>query len=288
MKVKNALTWAVLLSVVAVLPAFAGDLEKPSKAEVIDEVSRFTGLAADAVGLVHEEHAALFENVNGAVFAAKAVNMIADAKDQELATELVMQGVEDGLDKLKEKFLPAAMNGFLAMAGVYKASLEIIRDYIVVPKFDESIYQAYKTSRAGDSKMDVSPEARETAFAAGVMNSASGYYLVKGKIFDDMIKARGLNKDVMGEPMVKKLERQIDDFWINRLETRYRLELLKAQKDNLKTETWKIVAKDIEAIRAAAAKPRGGQVPDVFFFSDGYLPKWFKRLADPYRPDDFK
>ncbi|MBI4384706.1 MAG: hypothetical protein HY579_11820 [Nitrospinae bacterium] len=288
MKIKSGLAVAVLFWFFAALPALAGDLEKPSKAEVIEEVSRFTGLTGDVVGLVHEEKAALFENVNHAVFAAKAVNMIADARDQELATEIAMQGVEYGLDKIKEKFLPVAMNGFLAAAGVYKTSLEIIRDYIVIPRFDDAIYQAYKASRSGDSKMDASPEARETAFAAGVMNSASGYYMVKGRMFDDMIKARGLNKDVMGEPMVKKLERRIDDFWINRLETRYQLELLKTQKDNLKAETWKRVAKDLDAIRAEAARPRAAQGPDGFFFSDGNLPKGFKRLVDPSRPDDFK
>ncbi|MBI4383534.1 MAG: hypothetical protein HY579_05815, partial [Nitrospinae bacterium] len=98
----------------------------------------------------------------------------------------------------------------------------------------------------------------------------------------------GLNKDVMGEPMVKKLERQIDDFWINRLEARYQLENLKAQKDNLKAETWKKVSRDLDAIRAEANRPRAAQGPDGYFFSDGNLPKGFKRLADPSRPDDFK
>ncbi|MBI5428409.1 MAG: hypothetical protein HZA02_09060 [Nitrospinae bacterium] len=253
MKIKcNKTVLVVLFLLFGALPAIAGELSKPTRAEVIDEVSRFTGLAADAVGLVYEEHAALFENVNHAVFAVKAVNMIADARDQELAAEIAMEGLDYGLGKIKDKFLPGAVNGFLTMAGVYQTSLEILRDYVVIPKFEESIYQAYKASRSGDSKMDVHPESRETAFAAGVMNSASGYYYVKDKMFEEMIKKKNWTRESVSE----RWRTQIDDFWIKRLESRYQLEALKAQKEKLKAEAWKIVARDLDAIRAEAAKPR--------------------------------
>lgn len=252
MKINGGPVMVLLFSLFAAFPALAGDLEKPSKAEVIDEVSRFTGLAGDVVGLVYEEHAALFENVNNAVFAVKAVNMIADARDQELATEIAMESLNHGLGKIKDKFLPVAVNGFLTMASVYQTSLEILRDYVVIPKFEESIYQAYKASRSGDSKMDVHPESRETAFAAAVMNSASGYYFVKDKMFDELIK----KKDWTRESVSERWRNQIDDFWIKRLESRYQLEALKAQKEKLKAEAWKVVARDLDAIRAEAAKPR--------------------------------
>ncbi|MBI4383535.1 MAG: hypothetical protein HY579_05820 [Nitrospinae bacterium] len=227
-------------------------MSKPTRAEVIDEVSRFTGLAADAVGLVYEEHAALFENVNNAVFAVKAINMIADARDQELATEIAMEGLDYGVGKIKDKFLPGAVNGFLTMAGVYQTSLEILRDYVAIPHFEESIYQRYRASRSGDIKSDVHPDSREAAFAAGVMNSASGYYFVKDKMFEELIK----KKDWTRESVSERWRTRIDDFWINRMETRYQLEALKEQKEKLKAEAWKRVAGDINAIRAEAAKPR--------------------------------
>ncbi|MBI4384705.1 MAG: hypothetical protein HY579_11815 [Nitrospinae bacterium] len=266
MKIKcNKTVLVVLFLLFGALPAIAGGLSKPTRAEVIDEVSRFTGSAADAVGLVYEEHATLFENVNNAVFAVKAVNMIADARDQELAAEIAMEGLDYGLGKIKDKFLPGAVNGFLAMAGVYQTSLEILRDYVVIPKFEESIYQAYKASRSGDSKMDASPEARETAFLSATANSVSGYYVVKDKMFEEMIKKKNWTRESVSE----RWRTQIDDFWIKRLETRYQLELLKAQKEKLKAEAWKAVARDIDAIRAEAAKPRpsknvpaAGNVPD--------------------------
>ncbi len=66
------------------------------------------------------------------------------------------------------------------------------------------------------------------------------------------------------------------------METRYQVELLKEQKEKLKAETWKIVAKDVEAIRTAANKPRGGgNEPNRFFITEKEIPGNWK-----YYPKD--
>jgi hypothetical protein len=282
MKTKSISTLILVSCILSYIPSIAGELDKPDKAEVIGELSRFTGLGGDVLGKVREENASLFENVNHAVFAIKAINMLAEAKDQDAAAEIAQYGLNYGLDKIKDRFLPVAVSGFVALASACKTALEVIRDYIFIPKFEEAIYHKYKESRLADSKYshnlgDLSEESRETAFATATMSSMSGYYAVKSTMFEEMIKKRDLKKDSMGEKMIKDLERKIDDFWIKRMETRYQVDLLREQKEKLKAETWKIVAKDIDAIRTAANKPHsGGNEPDRFFITEKDIPDTWK------------
>lgn len=271
------------------------DLSKPDTSEVLEEVSEFTGLASDVVGLVHEEHAELFKGLDNVVFAGKVVSLITEAKDTEALTAIGMKALEVCKDKLLEQALPAAANIFLTVASVYKTSLELVRDYKWIPGYEEKIYRAYRESRDKDREEniriakasgkkvedeskyeDTSEEGRDTAFNMGVMTKASGYYVVKEKMLDEMAKEKMKlkSKEELGPQALKIYNRKVDEFWINRLEMRYQKERMKARKAELIKEIWAKKAQQLEAIKAAAAKMAG---PERFFLTDKDIPQGWKK-----------
>jgi len=282
------------------------DLSKPDQSAVLEEVSKFTGLSSEVVGLIHEDTAELFEGLDNIVFAGKVVSLITEAKDTEALTEVGMKALEVCKDKLLQQALPAAANVFLTVASVYKTSLELVRDYKWIPGYEEKIYRAYKESRDKDREEniriakksgkkvedeskyeDTSEEGRSTAFNMGVMTEASGYYVVKGKMLDEMAKEK-LNlksQEEAGEQSLKILNRKVDEFWINRLEMRYQKERMKARKAELIKEIWAKKAQQLEAIKAAASKMAG---PERFFLTDKDIPQGWKRQPNVHDKNDFK
>lgn len=280
------------------------DLSKPDQSEVLEEVAKFTGLTKDVVELVNEEHAELFKGLDNTVFAYKVFNLIMEAKDSQALTEVTMKALEVVKDLLVEKAFPAAVGTFFTFASASKATLEIVRDYYWIPKYEEKIYRAYKESRDKDREEniriakksgkkvedeskyeDTSEEGRDTAFNMGVMNEASGYYVVKGKMLDEMSKEK-LNlksQEEAGERALKIFNKQIDNFWISRLEMRYQKERMKARQAELVKEIWAKKAQQLEAVKAAASKMAG---PERFFLTDKDIPQGWKRVMarDANRP----
>jgi len=277
---------AILLLPMAA-PAAAQTVDKPTLAETMDELSRFTGLAEDTLSLVHGEAPQLFEPINNTVFVVKVIGLVAEAKDQEAAAEIVGEAIDRGLERIEAAVVPATVGAFFTAVRAYKAALEIIRDYIFLPAMDQRIWEAYRKARAGDVAFgDTSRESREAAFSVASTQGFSGYYALRDSIFDEMIKAKKYNRDAIGPEMEKRLRRQIDDFWIARLETRFQLELLKAGKDKVRNETWAKADKPVKAVVEAAAKV-GARIPGIYFATEKDVPKGWRRRQAGARSKEF-
>ncbi len=228
-----------------------GEIAAPSKEEVIAEVARVTGLTNDAVSLIAKDNPQLLQGFNDTVTAVKVINSLADARDTEALADLVGYAV----DKLRDKTLPAAMNGFITAFKVYKTALEITRDYYYVPKLDAGLYNAYREARAdGLRRGDTSMEEISTAFESATTRDLSGYYAVKTSMFDALVKAKGYNKELMGAPMKQALWRQVDDFWMKRCEAKLLQEILRANRGEMERLIWARAAGQLNAIKSAASK----------------------------------
>jgi len=228
-----------------------GQFDSPSREEVISEVARQTGLTNDAVSLIAKENPQLLQGLNDAVLGIKVVNSLADARDTEALADLMGYAV----DKLRDKALPSAMNGFIVAFKVYKTALEITRDYYYVPKFDAGLYNAYREARAdGLRRGDTSVEEMTTAFERASTRDWSGYYAVKDSMFEALVKAKGYNKALLDEKMKQGLWRQIDDFWMKRCEAKLLQEILRANKAEMERQIWARASRRLNEIKTAAAR----------------------------------
>ncbi|MGZ5437470.1 MAG: hypothetical protein ACXW3F_15555 [Pyrinomonadaceae bacterium] len=225
------------------------DLNQPSREEIINEVARQTGLTNDAVSLIAKQNPKLLQGLNDTVLAVKVVNSLADARDTEALADLMGYAV----DKLRDKALPSAMNGFIVAFKVYKTALEITRDYYYIPKLDAGLYNAYREARLdGLRRGDTSAEEISTAFERASTRDWSGYYGVKDSMFEALIKAKGYNKALMDDKMKQSLWSQIDDFWMKRCEAKLLQEVLQANKAELERQIWSRVSGQLNAIKTAA------------------------------------
>ena len=271
MKYRYPLSFLLILmfTISAVIPANAGlplnssaggvYQNQPTREEIINEVARQTGLTNDAVSLIAKENPQLLQELNDAVLGIKVVNSLADARDTEALADLLGYAV----DKLRDKTLPSAMNGFIVAFKVYKAALEVTRDYYYVPKLDAGLYNAYREARAdGLRRGDTSAEEMASAFERASTRDWSGYYAVKESMFDALVKAKGYNKDLMGESMKKALWRQIDDFWMKRCEAKLLQEILRGNKAEIERQIWARVSGQLNSIKNAATKT-GAITPPV-------------------------
>lgn len=228
-----------------------GKLESPSREEVISEVARQTGLTNDAVSLIAKENPQLLQGLNDAVLAVKVVNSLADARDTEALADLLGYAV----DKLRDKALPAAMNGFITAFKVYKTALEITRDYYYIPKLDAGLYNAYREARIdGLRRGDTSLEEMTSAFERASTRDRSGYYALKDPMFQALLKAKGYNEALMDERMKQALWRQIDDFWMKRCEAKLLQEILRSNKAELERQVWARVSRQLNEIRSVATR----------------------------------
>jgi len=230
----------------------AGQFDPPSRAEVISEVARQTGLTNDAVSLIAKENPQLLQGLNDTVLGIKVVNSLADARDTEALADLMGYAV----DKLRDKALPSALNGFIVAFKVYKTALELTRDYYYVPKLDSGLYNAYRAARAdGLRRGDTSIEEMTTAFERASTRDWSGYYAVKDSMFEALVKAKGYNQALMDEKMKQALWHQIDEFWMKRCEAKLMQEILGANKAELERQIWARVSGQLNSIKIAARHP---------------------------------
>ncbi|NWF99025.1 MAG: hypothetical protein HXY52_08875 [Nitrospirae bacterium] len=239
---------------------YASQISKPDRSEIIEEVSTVTGLTTDIVSLVLSENPKLLDDIGDSVFTVKIINLFAEAKDVEAFEDLY----EYSLDKVLTKSLPPQMTFFLTAVRAYKTSLEMVRDYMVIPAFDEKMYSRYFETRLEQIKQgDMSLEAKQYAFSAATIDKSSGslfpdrgYYVVKNKMFEDIIKAKGYNPKLIGtdEKLGLHLWKQIDEFWMNRMEARLNHELIKKGRKEIINSVWKNSSKQINAIKVAASK----------------------------------
>jgi len=237
-----------------------GKLDSPSREEVISEIARQTGLTNDAVSVIAKENPQLLQGLSDAVLGIKVVNSLADARDTEALADLMGYTI----DKLRDKALPSAMNGFIAAFKVYKTALETTRDYYYVPKLDAGLYHAYREARAdGLRRGDTSIEEMTSAFERASTRDWSGYYAVKDSMFEALIKAKGYNKALMDEKMKQAVWRQIDDFWMKRCEAKLMQEILQANRGQLERQVWARASRQLEAIKNAARRTENPIAPTV-------------------------
>ncbi|NSW75176.1 MAG: hypothetical protein HPY68_00095 [Candidatus Atribacteria bacterium] len=241
----------VLLSIFCFLVTSHGfALDEVSRGEVIEEASRLTGLTKDTLELIYDEAPSLFDNLERITFAVKVVHLFATAQDNDAMLELFDRFV----DNLKSVLLPGPLQTFLTAVKVYQTSLEVVRDYVVIPRFEESIYRNYRSMRLIDWKRgDTSEESKSTAFESAVMGW-SGYYLVQEKMYQELLKRKGYKADLLGEKLEKRLRSQIDRFWMSSLELRFQREILAQEESAVVTALWQGVASDLTRLQREAER----------------------------------
>lgn len=241
----------VLLSIFCFLVTSHGfALDGVSRSEVVEEASRLTGLTKDVLELIYDEAPSLFDNLEQVTFAVKVVHLFATAQDNDAMLELFDRFV----DNLKSVLLPGPLQTFLTAVKVYQTSLEVIRNYVVIPRFEESIYRNYRSMRLIDWKRgDASEESKSTAFESAVIGW-SGYYLVQDKMYQELLKRKGYNAGLPGEKLERRLRSQIDQFWMSSLELRFQREILAEEETAVVTALWQSVASDLTRLRREAER----------------------------------
>ncbi|MDI3530601.1 MAG: peptide/nickel transport system substrate-binding protein [Candidatus Atribacteria bacterium] len=254
-KVIFAITFC--MACVFVLPAFS--FAEVTRDEVINETARLTGLSKDALELVYQEAPSLFAGVEQAAFTVKVVHLFANARDDNAVLELFNRFA----DTLRTTFLPGPLNTFFTAIKAYKTSLEVIRDYVFIPSLKESIYRNYRSSRLIDWKRgDKSTESISTAFEMATMGRFSGYYEVKESMYQELVRAKGYNQDLIGPKLENYLRSQIDQFWKDTLELRFQREMLTQNESAITAKIWETIAGDLERIRRRAMQRPKAKVAD--------------------------
>lgn len=244
----------LLAAVVAIMPAMAQarntEKTKVTNQEVIDDVGRHLGISSDTLQAVNKSSPALLENLKDTVTAIKIVDLYSEARDTEALVEIYQWQKGKLLDKAAEHLLPQNMNMVIAAVKAYKASLEVIRDKVFIPSLEEAIYQRYKGARGGnlDYRTASPDEAYDQATASGK------YFPAKEKMYDELVKSRKYNKELMGPKMEAAVWKQVDNFWKNRLEAKYAQEIAKRNRESLVNQIWKNSSRDLEKVRKAAAQ----------------------------------
>ncbi|NWF38749.1 hypothetical protein F3F96_06335 [Mariprofundus sp. NF] len=266
--------YPILLSGLLFIPVSAqsaeGDIE-PGNQEVIAEVERQTGLGFDVLDRLLKESPDLFGNIKDTITAVKLVDMLFSAQDAEVLTELITREMDAYVDKFVGKILPGSMTSFFGAVKLYKDALEAIRDYIFIPSMEAAIYDRFKTARGGalDFRYASPDEAFDEATARGK------YFPAKQKMHDELVKAKGYDPKHIGKKLEDALWKQIDAFWVQRLETQYQQELFKQEKEQIIHDAWAKMGPELKAIKAAAGK--SNDIANFFLHVPDDLPKgwWF-------------
>ncbi len=216
---------AVLLAVL-LSSAVAAPPERPSPGEVIDQVAQYTGLTNDAVSLALKDNAAALGRLTDAVQALQIAQQFLDARDAEIATTVFYAAA----DTAAEKLLPPPLMTAIKAMRVYKSILEAVRNYIVIPRLDEELYDTYRIKRGtapGTGNYD-----KIGAFDEAT-NAVPAYYVMQPEMVEEYIKSKGWNPDLMDERMRHKAEADITNFWRERLEATYQWDKVKPQKQEI-------------------------------------------------------
>ena len=216
---------SILILLLFSLTAGAVELTEPTIAETINEVARFTGLNSDLTQLVLESEPELLGKFGKTVFGVQVLNQLLEAKDTEVMRSMFDLAVSNLADYLMKQAVHPAVGTFCGVVKAYKASLEVVRDYIVIPKFDNGTYARYKKARGGT--LDYSYANPTEAFEEATFTPFGGYYLLKEKRYKELIKAKGYNPELIGDKLEASLRRKIDDFWMKQMEAKYVQERLK-------------------------------------------------------------
>jgi hypothetical protein len=229
---------ALLCLALSLTSALAAPPERPEPGEVIDQVAHYTGLTNDAVSLALKDNAAALGRLTDAVLALQIAQRFLDAKNAEIAADVFWTAA----DTAAEKLLPPPLMTAIKAIRIYKSILEELRDNVLIPALDQKIYEQYRAER--EQNQD---PINAFDFAVTMVH---GYYVVKPKMVDELIKAKGWNVDVMGERMRRLAEAQVDRFWRERMEATYQQEKAKPQKEAILAAIWASVKDIINQLKA--------------------------------------
>lgn len=239
-----------LLSMPMMVLAEGQDKIQPTNQEALEEIGRITNLPSDTLQAIRGESPQLLTNLNDTVTAIKVVDLIYQAKDTEALTEAYNWQKGKLIDKAAEKLLPSGAVAVVAAFKAYQASLEIIRDQVFIPSVENAIYERYKGARGGAFEYQyASPnEAYDQATASGK------YFPAKQKMYDELVKRKGYNPELIGDKLESKLWKDIDAFWMSRLEAKYLHELTRQNKEQLIEKVLQNSKSDIDRLKKAAAR----------------------------------
>jgi hypothetical protein len=223
---------------------------------VIDEFARGAGIAGDSAALSLGSTPGKLEKAQNYLAAVQIVSQLADARDDAAAST----AVDWAVGKVKDKAITGPAATVLTAVTLYKASLEGLRDWVVLPRWDEQMYQRYRSSRlAGDLHAGGGPEVIETAYndATGM---GSAYNALKQRIYDDMIRAKGLNKEIIGTRFDRALWAQIDAYLVARMELRFQRDYLREHRAEVIQAYWRGARDQLTVSPLPTVKPRSGDV----------------------------
>lgn len=250
---KTAALRTAILAVALALTAPAAAQPRPAPGEVIDAVAQYTGMTNDAVSLALKDNAAALGRLTDAVTALQIAQQFLDARDAEIVTTVLNQAT----DSAAEALLPPPLMTAIKAVRLYKSMLEAIHGLVLVPKLDAGLYAAYRANRAQNQDI-INSFSYATSQSLG-----GGYYVAKPKMVEDYIsKYKGWDRDLIGEPMRRRAERQVDRFWMARLEANYQQEKVKPQKQAMLAAIWASVKDITDQLKAPASGINAGLFPD--------------------------
>ncbi len=198
-------------------------LKYKTRMEKLQEVSKFYGVSTELAKKFFRNVPDSFDTVSDGLRLAKIIDMFFTADDTEALVEIIMWDVEKIGQKLIEKNLPGVMPFYNAV-GLYKDSLEIIRDYVYIPMMEDRIYQAYYGFRIKEAHVS-DHEAVSLAFDMATMGPFSGYYTVRDSMLQKMARQMGYNQEILGPKFLTR----IDAFWMRRMEAKFQQDLAKSK-----------------------------------------------------------
>jgi hypothetical protein len=231
---------AVLFLVGSLMSVAAAQPERPPPGAVIDEVARYTGLANDAVSLALKDNAAALGRLTDAVLAVQIAQRFLDAREAEIAADVLASAT----DTAAEALLPPPMMTAIKAVRLYKSMLEAARDKIVIPALDRQLYSVYRAEREQNQDM-------VNAFSFATSQSlGGGYFSVQPKMVEEYIASyKDWNPDLIGEPMRRRAERQVDRFWMARFEATYQQEKARPQQEAILAAIWGSVRDIIDQLK---------------------------------------
>lgn len=225
------------------------------RSQIIDEFAKGTGIATDAATLSLGGTPAKLEKAQHYLAAIQIVGQLADARDDAAAST----AIDWVLGKARDRVVTGPAATALTAVTLYKASLEGLRDWVVLPRWDEQMYQKYRASRrTGDTRAGGGPEVLEVAFADAT-GMGSAFNTLKQRIYDDMIRAKGLDPEKVGPKFHDALWLQIDVYLAARMELRYQRDYLREHRDEITRAYWQQARAELvtPTTVAGAATPGG-------------------------------
>jgi hypothetical protein len=240
----------IALAVTLSLASGATAAEDPlnlSQSEIVDRVAQGTGMAKNAVKIALGNTPSNLKVAADLLTGVQIITQFADARDEAASAT----ALNWALGKVKDVLITGPVSTVLASVTLYKATLEGLRDFVVLPHWDEQMYQSYKSAREElETKGNRGPAVSESAFETATM-SGNAYFALKGTIYAEIIRAKGLQADIIGPRYEAALRAQIDAYWEARMSLHYAHDYVIAHRAEILAAYWTGMRNGLKATTAA-------------------------------------